>query len=135
MAVYHWDLIERLLHEAQNSAGKPFAPRHYAEELADELGQAGERIENLDHFRAEATRYESLLVENGFIVTRPEEDGGNGENFVLTPRGAQLLSMLDSSIPGSEHPREMLDGAGDAALTPEVFDDLAPKANLESEQT
>jgi hypothetical protein len=105
MAVYHWDLIERLLHEAQNSAGKPFAPRHYAEELADELGQAGERIENLDHFRAEATRYESLLVENGFIVTRPE------------------------------HPREVLDGAGDAALTPEVFDDLAPKANLESEQT
>ncbi|WP_394561678.1 transcriptional regulator [Aquipseudomonas alcaligenes] len=134
MAVYQWDLIERLLHEAQNSAGKPFAPRQYAEELAGELDRAGEHIDNLDHFRAESTRYEAQLLENGFIEPRPESDGGNGENFVLTPRGAQLLSMLDSSIPGSEHPREVLDGAGEAALTPEVFDELAAKANLETEQ-
>jgi hypothetical protein len=28
---YNWDLIERLLHEVQNSAGKRFAPRTYAE--------------------------------------------------------------------------------------------------------
>ncbi len=133
--VYHWDLIERLLHEAQNSAGQSFAPRRYAEELAAEMENAGERVEDLDHFRAEAARYESLLVENQFIAPRPEEEGGNGENFVLTPRGAQLLSMLDSSIPGSEHPREVLDGAGEAALTPEVFDEIAPKANLETEQT
>lgn len=130
---YHWDLIERLLHEAQNSAGKPFAPRRYAEELAEELSRAGERIADLDHFRAEASRYESLLVENGFIAPRPEDEGGNGENFVLTPRGAQLLSMLDSCIPGSEHPREVLDGAGEAALIPAMFDDIAPKANLETE--
>lgn len=127
---YNWDLIERLLHEAQNSAGKAFVPRRYAEELADELGQAGEHIDNLDHFRAEAARYESRLLENGFIEPRPESEGGNGENFVLTPRGAQLLAMLDSSIPGSEHPREVLDEAGDAALTPEIFDELAPKGNL-----
>ncbi|MBD9416311.1 transcriptional regulator [Pseudomonas sp. PDM16] len=133
MAVYDWDLIERLLHEAQNSAGQPFAPRRYAEELASELEQAGEKVEDLDHFRAEAARYESLLFENQFIASRPEEEGGNGENFVLTPRGAQLLSMLDSSIPGGEHPREVLDGAGEAALTPEIFDGLAPKANLETE--
>jgi len=127
---YNWDLIERLLHEAQNSAGKPFAPRRYAEELADELGHAGEHIDDLDHFRAEAARYESELLEGGFIEPRPESEGGNGENFVLTPRGAQLMSMLDSSIPGSEHPRDVLDQAGDAALTPEIFDDLAPKGNL-----
>lgn len=134
MATYDWDLIERLLHEAQNSAGQPFAPRRYAEELAEELGSAGEKIDDLDHYRAEATRYEATLLEHGFIEPRPEEEGGNGENFVLTPRGAQLLSMLDSSIPGSEHPREVLNEAGEAALTPEVFDELAPKANLESEE-
>lgn len=127
---YNWDLIERLLHEAQNSAGQTFAPRRYAEELADELALAGEHIDDLDHFRAEATRYEARLQEGDFIEPRPESEGGNGENFVLTPRGAQLLSMLDSSIPGSEHPREVLDEAGEAALTPEVFDRLAPKANL-----
>ena len=127
---YYWDLIERLLHEAQNSAGKAFAPRRYAEELANELEQAGEHIDDLDHLRAEAARYEARLLEVGFSEARPENDGGNGENFVLTPRGAQLLSMLDSSIPGSEHPREVLDEAGEAALTPEVFDRLATRANL-----
>ena len=86
----------------------------------------------IDILRAEAARYEARLLENGFIEPRPEEEGGNGENFILTARGAQLLSMLDSSIPGSEHPREVLDEAGEAALTPEVFDRLAPKANLET---
>ncbi|PKM34398.1 MAG: transcriptional regulator [Gammaproteobacteria bacterium HGW-Gammaproteobacteria-12] len=127
---HNWDLIERLLHEAQNSAGKPFAPRRYAEDLAAEQENAGEPEHDLDHLRAEAARYESRLLENGFIEPRPEDEGGNGENFVLTARGSQLLSMLDSSIPGSEHPREVLDEAGEAALTPEVFDRLAPKANL-----
>jgi len=128
--MYNWDLIERLLHEVQNGAGKPFAPRRYAEDLAEELDQAGENVDNLDHLRAEAARYEARLLESGFIEPRPEEEGGNGENFVLTPRGAQLLSMLDSSIPGSERPRDVLDEAGDTALTPEVFDRIAPKANL-----
>lgn len=127
---HDWDLIERLLHEAQNSAGKPFAPRRYAEDLAAEQENAGDPVQDLDHLRAEAARYEARLLENGFIEPRPEDKGGNGENFVLTARGAQLLSMLDSSIPGSEHPREVLDEAGEAALTPEVFDRLAPKANL-----
>ncbi len=128
--MYNWDLIERLLHEVQNGAGKPFAPRRYAEDLADELDQAGESVDNLDHLRAEAARYEARLLESGFIEPRPESEGGNGENFILTPRGAQLLSMLDSSIPGSERPRDVLDEAGDAALTPEVFERIAPRANL-----
>lgn len=127
---HDWDLIERLLHEAQNSAGKPFAPRRYAEDLAEEHENAGDPLDNLDHLRAEAARYEARLLQNGFIEPRPEDEGGNGENFILTARGAQLLSMLDSSIPGSERPREVLDEAGEAALTPEVFDRLAPKANL-----
>lgn len=128
--MYNWDLIERLLHEVQNGAGKPFAPRRYAEDLADEQGQVGEPVDDLDHLRAEAARYEARLLESGFIEPRPESEGGNGENFILTPRGAQLLSMLDSSIPGSERPRDVLDEAGDAALTPEVFERIAPRANL-----
>ncbi len=130
---YNWDLMERLLHEVQNSAGKLFTPRAYAEDLAAEHEIQGEHTENLDALRAEAARYESDLVKGGFIETRPESEGGNGENFVLTARGLQLLSMIDSSIPGGEHPREVLDEAGTAALTPEIFDGLAPRANLTQE--
>ena len=32
MTTYNWTLIERLLHEVQNGAGEPFAPRKYAED-------------------------------------------------------------------------------------------------------
>ncbi|UVE18940.1 transcriptional regulator [Pseudomonas sp. LS44] len=125
---YNWDLMERLLHEVQNGAGKSFAPRAYAEGLAEELGRAGESIGNLDHFKSQAADYESLLFNGGFIVSRPEEEGGNGENFVLTPRGAQLLALIDTSYPSGEHAREVLDAQGEAALVPEVFDALAEKA-------
>lgn len=127
---YNWDLMERLLHEVQNCAGKPFIPHAYAEALGKELQQRGEQSDSINALQAEATRYASELVKGGFIETRPEREGGNGENFVLTPRGLQLLSMIDSSIPGDEHPREVLDEAGNAALTAEVFDGLAPRANL-----
>ena len=64
-----------------------------------------------------------------WVVLRLEE-GGNDESFVLTPRGLQLLSMIDSSIPGGEHSRELLDDQGHAALSPEVFSDTAARANL-----
>lgn len=127
---YNWDLIERLLHEVQNSADKNFAPRAYAAELAQELERAGEHTNNLDALKAEAADYESQLLGTGFIEPRPEDEGGNGENFVLTPRGLQLLSMIDSSIPGGEHSRELLDEQGAAALAPEVFDATAARANL-----
>jgi hypothetical protein len=127
---YNWDLIERLLHEVQNSAGKRFAPRTYAEELAAELQYAGQPTDNLDALKARATDYEAQLLEAGFIAARPESEGGNGENFVLTDRGLQLLSMIDSSFPGDEHPREVLDKQGLAALTPEIFDKVAAEANL-----
>jgi hypothetical protein len=127
---YNWDLVERLLHEVQNSAGKPFAPRQYAEELAAELQRAGEQTGSLDALKALASQYEEQLLSTEFIAPRPEEEGGNGENFVLTERGAQLLSMIDSSFPGGEHARELLDQQGTTALVPEAFDKLASQASL-----
>ncbi len=130
MATYNWDLIERLLHEVQNGAYKPFKPREYAAEFAADQTAEGVQLEKLDTLKADAQNYEALLLKDGFIEPRPEEEGGNGENFVLTPRGASLLSLLDSSIPGSEHPREVLDEKGEAALRPEVFDELAKQAAI-----
>lgn len=125
MSAYNWDLIERLLHEAQTSAGKNFAPRVIAEELATELEQAGDAVGDHDHFKKTAADYEALLLNGGFIEPRSEEQGGNGENFVLTERGSQLLSLIESASPGSEGPRALLDEKGLAALVPEVFDSLA----------
>ncbi len=81
---YNWDLIQRLLHEVQASANDTFKPRRYAEEHAAQLESEGKPMPNLDSLRAEAADYESLLFEGGFIVARPEKQGGNGENFVLT---------------------------------------------------
>lgn len=127
---YDWDLIERLLHEVQNGAGERFAPRAYAADLAEEMERAGEPLTSLDSLKAKAADYEAQLLTAGFIAPRPEEEGGNGENFILTERGLQLLSMIDSSFPGDEHPRDVLDQHGTAALVPEVFDDLAAKALL-----
>ncbi|GLX12915.1 hypothetical protein Pstr01_11540 [Pseudomonas straminea] len=127
---HNWDLVERMLHAVQNGAGQPFVPRRCAEELADALQQAGKPVDNLDSLKAQADDYEAMLLEGGFISPRPESDGGNGENFVLTPRGAQLLSMIDSTFPGEQHPREVLDRHGLTALTPSVFDGLASREAL-----
>ncbi|MBM7060633.1 transcriptional regulator [Pseudomonas sp. UL073] len=126
--VYDWDLMTRVLHEVQNSADKHFAPRAYAEEEAAARDLAGAPVDNLDHLKTEATNYESLLYNGGFIESRPESEGGTGDNFVLTERGSQLLALIDPSYPGSEHPRELLDAQGEAALVPEVFDELAQQA-------
>ncbi|WP_434591194.1 transcriptional regulator [Pseudomonas sp. R4-83] len=129
MTTYNWDLIERLLHEVQNSAGHSFTPRPYAEEHAANMAASGEPVENLDHLKTQACQYEKLLLERGFIEPRPEDEGGNGENFVLTPRGASLLSLIDSSIPGNDHPREVLDEQEDA-LDELTFDEVASKAQI-----
>ncbi|WP_268797436.1 transcriptional regulator [Pseudomonas huanghezhanensis] len=126
---YDWDLIERLLHEVQNSADDSFKPRKYAEEHAAANGAEGEGVGNLDALKMQATNYEALLVRNGFIESRPEGEGGNGENFVLTPRGASLLAMIDSSIPGDNHPRKVLDDQHDG-LDPATFDEVASKAQI-----
>jgi hypothetical protein len=39
------------------------------------------------------------------------------------------LSLIDSSIPGNEHPRQVLDEQMDA-LDPVIFDDVASKAQI-----
>jgi hypothetical protein len=129
MTTYNWPLIERLLHEVQNSAGENFAPRAYAEQHAAALAAAGQPIGNLDDLKMQAADYEALLLKRGFIETRPEDEGGNGENFILTPRGASLLSLIDSSIPGNDHPVQVLDEQADA-LDPETFDALAAKVQI-----
>lgn len=120
---YKWDLIQRLLHEVQDSANDTFKPRRYAEEHAAQLESEGKSMPNLDSLRAEAADYESLLFEGGFIASRPEEQGWNGENFVLTERGSRLLAILDS--PAEQDRRQRLAEKGEAALVPEVFDQLA----------
>jgi len=118
---YNWDLMLRLLLEAQKSGSETFTPRQYADEHAIAMEEAGQPLPNLDSLKAEAQNYESLLFDGGFMVARPEDQGGNGENFVLTERGMQLLQMLQ----GGSVNRQRLDETGQAALTPEVFDGLA----------
>ena len=128
MTTYNWDLIERLLHEVQNGEGS-FAPRKYAEQEAAEKATAGEDTGNLDALKKTAADYEALLFKRGFIESRPEEEGGNGENFILTPRGSSLLALIDSSIPGNEHPRHVMDEQEDA-LDEATFDQVASKAAI-----
>ena len=129
MTTYNWDLMECLLHEVQNGAGHSFTPRPYAEQYAAAKAAAGEPFENLDHLKTVAGEYEKLLLLRGYIEPRPEDQGGNGENYILTPRGSSLLSLIDSSIPGNEHPREVLDEQEDA-LDELTFDDVASKAQI-----
>ncbi|MHC8373278.1 transcriptional regulator [Pseudomonas sp. MDT1-85] len=129
MTTYNWDLIERLLHEVQNGAGHSFTPRPYAEQYAAAKANAGEPFENLDHLKTVAGKYEKLLLLRGYIEPRPEDQGGNGENYILTPRGSRLLSLIDSSIPGNEHPRQVLDEQEDA-LEELTFDEVASKAQI-----
>ena len=126
---YDWDLIERLLHEVQNSAAKSFAPRKYAEEHAAKKAAEGESVGDLDALKMRAADLEAVLFKRGFIESRPEEEGGNGENFILTPRGSSLLAMIDSSIPGNDHPRQVLDEQADA-LDPDTFDRVSSKAQV-----
>lgn len=120
---YDWDLMLRLLREAQKPGNEPFVPRHYADEHALAMEEGGKPMPNMDSLKADAQNYESLLFEGGFMVTRPEEEGGNGENFVLTERGQRLLSILEDSDGAAW--RQRLDDKGEAALVPEVFDGIA----------
>ena len=129
MTTYNWDLIERLLHEVQNGAGHSFAPRSYAEDYAAEKAAAGEPIGNLDHLKTIACEYEQLLLLRGYIGPRGDDEGSTGNNFSLTPRGSSLLSLIDSSIPGNDHPRQVLDEQQDA-LDEATFDRVASKAQI-----
>lgn len=129
MTTYNWALIERLLHEVQNGAGKPFAPRVYAEQYAVDLQNQDQPVGDVDELKVLACNYEALLLKQGFIAPRPGRRGGTGENFVLTERGSQLLSLIDSAIPGNDHPLQVLDEQADP-LDPATFDALAAKAQL-----
>ncbi|MDB6048147.1 MAG: transcriptional regulator [Pseudomonas sp.] len=129
MTEYNWGLIERLLHEVQNGAGKSFAPRAYAEQHAAALAAEGSPIGDLDELKTTAADYEALLLKRGFIEPRSKDDGSTGNNFSLTLRGASLLALLDSSIPGNDHPRQVLDEQADA-LDPDTFDNVASKAQI-----
>jgi len=119
---YDWDLMLRLLREVQKPGSGPFTPRQYADEHAMAMEEAGQPLPNMDSLKAQAQNYESLLFEGGFLATRPEAEGGNGENFVLTERGMRLARMLED---GAINHRQRLDEKGEAALVPEVFDGLA----------
>ena len=44
-------------------------------------------------------------------------------------KAGQLLALIDSSIPGHAHPRQVLDEQADA-LEPATFDDVASKAAI-----
>ena len=121
---YNWDLVERLLHEAQNAEDDSFQPRQYAQDHAAASAAAGEPVDNLEQLKADATEYEQLLSQRGFIEARQDEQG-----YSLTPRGASLLALIDSSIPGNDHPREVLDDQADA-LDPSTFDEVAAKAQI-----
>ncbi len=96
---HDWDLVERLLLEVRQSAHENFAPRAHAERLAEERSQAGQRVGDMDALKQKAADYEAILLEGGFIEPRPEEQGGNGENFVLTPRGERLLGLIGGETP------------------------------------
>ena len=112
MTTYNWDLIEQLLHTVQNAGG-----------------YAGDEASKDQVASSQASEYQKLLLERGFIEPGPAREGGNGEHFQLTPRGSSLLSLLDSSIPGNDHPRQVLDEQSDA-LDRATFDDLASKAQI-----
>ncbi|WP_338487750.1 transcriptional regulator [Pseudomonas trivialis] len=128
MTTYNWDLIERLLHEVQNGEGS-FAPRKYAAQEAAGKAMAGESVGNLDALKETAAGYEALLLKRGFIESRPEAEGGNGENFILTPRGSSLLSLIDSAIPGERDTRQVLDEQVDA-LDEATFEKVASQAAI-----
>jgi len=128
-STYDWDLNERMLHEVQNGAGQRFTPRTHAEQPAAARAAKGQPVGDLDHLKTRACEYEKLLFERGFIESRPQEDGGNGENFVLTERGSRLLSLIDSSIPGFEHPRQVLDEQADG-LDEATFEQVSAKAQI-----
>jgi hypothetical protein len=123
MPTYNWDLIERLLHKVQATAGERFDAHGHAEELARTQSAEGARPESLDTLKAAATEYETLLRNRGFI------EPGAGQGYQLTTNGARLLALLDSSIPDSEHPRDVLDEQEDA-LDPSTFLALASKAQV-----
>jgi hypothetical protein len=77
-----------LLHEVQNGAGHSFTPRPYAGSTPQRWLQMASTGRPGPSGKPRL-RVRKFLFERGFIASRPEEDGGNGENFVLTERGSR----------------------------------------------
>ncbi|SHN22145.1 hypothetical protein SAMN05216593_114121 [Pseudomonas asturiensis] len=122
---YNWDLIERLLHEVQNSGGDSFDAQEYTTTRASE----GETVADPGKLEAEAAQLKELLTNRGFIQSRLAEEDGGRSGFILTPRGSSLLALIDSSIPGNDHPREVL-GRQEDGLDPATFDEVASKPQV-----
>ncbi|MFC3609236.1 transcriptional regulator [Stutzerimonas tarimensis] len=119
---YNWDLMARLLREIRDNGEETFKPRQIAEAHAMAMEGSGQSLPDMDDFRMEAANYEGDLFNGGFIVARPDDLGGNGENFALTERGTRLLQLLEN---GGSQARQRLDSLDSAALTGESFDPLA----------
>ncbi|RMV90583.1 hypothetical protein ALP03_04030 [Pseudomonas amygdali pv. tabaci] len=49
---------------------------------------------------------------------------------MLTKRGASLLSLIDSGIPGNDHPRQVLNEQAGDPLDPALFDTIAKKPQI-----
>jgi len=122
---YNWDLIEHILHEVQNSGGQTAVSDEYATAKASE----GESVDNSQQLEADATQLRDLLLDRGFIEPRSAAEDGNRSACLLTARGSSLLALIDSSIPGNDHPRQVLDEQQDA-LDPATFDEVASKAQV-----
>lgn len=126
---YDWDLIERLLLRAQECADQPYKARECGEEVAEQHRLHGEPVEgSTDHLKKVAGDLEGDLYANGYIQERPREHGGTGNNFELTERGTELLTLISRSFPDHLVFRQLLDEQGEAALLPESFDRLAERA-------
>jgi len=126
---YDWDLIERLLLRAQECADQPYKARECGEEVAEQHRLQGEPVEgSVDHLKKIAGDLEGDLFANGYIQERPREHGGTGNNFELTERGTELLTLISRSFPDHLVFRQLLDEQGEAALLPETFDQLAERA-------
>ncbi|EGH97387.1 MULTISPECIES: hypothetical protein [Pseudomonas syringae group] len=97
---YNWDLIERLLHDVQN-----------------------------DGVKSTATEFETLL-NRGFIEPLPHVEGGDGSTYILTALGARLLALIDSSIPGNDHPRQVLNEQAGDPLDRSIFEEIAKKPQI-----
>lgn len=132
--VYNWDLIEHLLKDMQSTEGETFQSDASAQKLAQQRDSLGVNLGNVQTLPQQATQVQAVLLKGGFIARALDAKAANGhpgpETFTLTLRGSQLLSLIDSSIPGNENPRAVLTEQGSDALLPEVFDRLASKAAI-----
>ncbi|RML94204.1 hypothetical protein APX70_03018 [Pseudomonas syringae pv. maculicola] len=49
---------------------------------------------------------------------------------MLTALGARLLALIDSSIPGNDHPRQVLNEQAGDPLDRSIFEEIAKKPQI-----